>query len=262
MNSSQAYSCRECGVTYSTARSLNAHEKGRCALSKRGLSELLGQTKSLWEARKRRRIGDSSYRIDAIPAPLPIPSSEDTRATSEPVRCLSTAYHTSTDQLQRVVVPILPANGGELHHVSPPPTPVAEIDNEDLPLAQRRARRIRKKPARFIDNAASDLESGDDDGPPERLLPLDADTRASSTTPWLEDDALRAEVQPSSPALLSSPRGTSISTLRMTFHDSTNLFRARSTISRTSSWHLVDVRGQPILPMASILWSSPSPTRR
>jgi Plavaka transposase len=47
--------CNGCGEEYSTARFLDAHEKERCATSKRTLSELLGQTKHLWEVRKRRK---------------------------------------------------------------------------------------------------------------------------------------------------------------------------------------------------------------
>ncbi|KAH6912317.1 hypothetical protein BKA70DRAFT_1219449 [Coprinopsis sp. MPI-PUGE-AT-0042] len=50
------YVCKGCDARYSTPRHLDAHEKERCYATKRRLSALLGQTKSLWEARKRRRL--------------------------------------------------------------------------------------------------------------------------------------------------------------------------------------------------------------
>ncbi|KAH6891571.1 hypothetical protein BKA70DRAFT_1537922 [Coprinopsis sp. MPI-PUGE-AT-0042] len=53
---STAFVCRDCGASYNNSRHLDAHERERCAGSKRGLSRLLGQAKDAWETRKRRRV--------------------------------------------------------------------------------------------------------------------------------------------------------------------------------------------------------------
>ncbi|KAH6911897.1 hypothetical protein BKA70DRAFT_1422611 [Coprinopsis sp. MPI-PUGE-AT-0042] len=60
--------CAACGKTYSSPRFLTDHERNGCATSKRALSKILETSKTLWEARKRRRIEDTSLteRSDAV----------------------------------------------------------------------------------------------------------------------------------------------------------------------------------------------------
>lgn len=52
--------CAACGKTYTAPRFLTAHERQGCQPSKRALRNILETTKSLWEARKRRRVEETS----------------------------------------------------------------------------------------------------------------------------------------------------------------------------------------------------------
>jgi hypothetical protein len=50
-----SYRCPHCGKEYATPHHLRAHERLACTLSKQSLSDLLRQTKALWESKKRGR---------------------------------------------------------------------------------------------------------------------------------------------------------------------------------------------------------------
>lgn len=54
-SSPMTYTCINCGKNYSAPHHLDAHQIRSCASTKRTLSELLGETRVFWEARKRRR---------------------------------------------------------------------------------------------------------------------------------------------------------------------------------------------------------------
>ena len=53
---SREFACMNCKKQYVTARHLETHQLRSCARTKRGLSELLKETKDFWEGRKRRRL--------------------------------------------------------------------------------------------------------------------------------------------------------------------------------------------------------------
>ncbi|KAH6885140.1 hypothetical protein BKA70DRAFT_1440533, partial [Coprinopsis sp. MPI-PUGE-AT-0042] len=139
------------------ARSLDTHEKTRCVLSKRGLTDLLGQTKTLWEARKRRRIGDSITHLEE--QTLTVHSS----VSPDP------AYESDSDRSATSL-----NSAGE------------QIVVEDAPLALRRPRRERKLPARYAENAMV-LDSDDEgDHRPEPLIPLDVNSGTVNRQPASE----------------------------------------------------------------------------
>ncbi|KAH6913556.1 hypothetical protein BKA70DRAFT_1218483 [Coprinopsis sp. MPI-PUGE-AT-0042] len=56
--------CAACGKVYTAPRFLQDHERKGCATSKRALSAILDKSKSLWEARKRRRLEASVLQVD------------------------------------------------------------------------------------------------------------------------------------------------------------------------------------------------------
>jgi hypothetical protein len=58
--------CAACGKRYTSPRFLQDHERKGCATSKRSLVAILEKSKSLWEARKRRRL-DAAAAEDAHP---------------------------------------------------------------------------------------------------------------------------------------------------------------------------------------------------
>jgi ribosomal protein S27AE len=64
---SRQFSCENCGKQYFTAHHLDTHQSRSCARTKRGLSELLKETRDFWELRKRRRLeAQSSIQLDPI----------------------------------------------------------------------------------------------------------------------------------------------------------------------------------------------------
>ncbi|KAH6899582.1 hypothetical protein BKA70DRAFT_1230858 [Coprinopsis sp. MPI-PUGE-AT-0042] len=59
MPESEALTCAACGKIYTLPQFLNEHEHTGCKVSKQNLHAILETSKSLWEARKRRRLDNS-----------------------------------------------------------------------------------------------------------------------------------------------------------------------------------------------------------
>ncbi|KAH6872113.1 hypothetical protein BKA70DRAFT_1241263 [Coprinopsis sp. MPI-PUGE-AT-0042] len=189
------YSCRECGSTYSTARHLNSHEKERCVRSKRSLEDLLGQTKALWEARKRRRIANSTSHTTPAPRYPPPPSAASITNSDRDATFLVSATRGGTnvppetegnenaEPLAQMAVEDEPMAVEDEPPMAVEDEPPMAVEGEPLvqaalhnaPIAIRRTRRARKLPARFADNADPGSDNEEDEHP-ERLLPLDADS--------------------------------------------------------------------------------------
>ncbi|KAF6760394.1 hypothetical protein DFP72DRAFT_843303 [Ephemerocybe angulata] len=83
------YTCNVCGKEYTAPRYLDAHERRGCKGTKRGFAALLDQTKLLWEARKRRKVGaaeasDIAAELKRAPgADLEIPSSYELESNQD-----------------------------------------------------------------------------------------------------------------------------------------------------------------------------------
>ena len=50
------YSCSHCGKAYSTSHHLYTHERSACVSARESVSDLLQQTRALWESKKRKRL--------------------------------------------------------------------------------------------------------------------------------------------------------------------------------------------------------------
>ncbi|KAH6868962.1 hypothetical protein BKA70DRAFT_1452319 [Coprinopsis sp. MPI-PUGE-AT-0042] len=126
------------------ARSLNTHEKARCVLSKRGLTDLLGQTKSLWEARKQRRIDDSA-------APSNVQTGSVTPALIPPNAAYANGLGGDAETFLGSVASestIAPSTGqGDV--TEEPPVQMIE---KNTPLSIRRPWRQIRLPAHYLEN--------------------------------------------------------------------------------------------------------------
>lgn len=157
--------CSACGKEFSAVHHLNSHQSRSCRHTKRNLSELLLETKSFWESRKRIRLADDSNLNDPEAQARALPQTTPTSAnyvivsvaasaiqsdkisqsswqqTSEPVR-QSPSAHEPPESTEVSVSQFGVSNG----HLSMTDFLVQDLD---VPVAVRKATRDRRLPQRY-----------------------------------------------------------------------------------------------------------------
>ncbi|KAF5331404.1 hypothetical protein D9611_011841 [Ephemerocybe angulata] len=145
MSEASAYECVDCGKTYSAPRFLESHQRS-CRKAKRSFSQILEETRLLWEAKKRRRL-DAAQEISQPPV-IEQPGEEEIVNEEE----VTSVVVRSTRQIRQN--PRYLDNGWEN---------VNEVTEEVVSVAVRSKREIRRNP-RYLDNGweTAPIEINDD----------------------------------------------------------------------------------------------------
>ncbi|KAJ3533279.1 hypothetical protein NMY22_g7397 [Coprinellus aureogranulatus] len=151
----KSHSCQNCGKHYSTEHHLSVHQARSCAQTKRTLSELLQETKSFWESRKRRRFEAQTQVSDGAGS-----STSLGRGSTEPHRGPSQERSEESDPGLSAVCDLPVAEGS------------SGSQDLALPLSIRKATRLIQLPKRFRqDEEPSALPSARITAPSEPLVP-------------------------------------------------------------------------------------------
>ncbi|KAJ3529705.1 hypothetical protein NMY22_g8891 [Coprinellus aureogranulatus] len=149
------FACSSCSKQYSALHHAQSHERV-CTQNKRSIASILDDSRAFWEARKKRRIEESSQHADqAIPGAPMLQfvhgsTSAPSPTGSTPGRSEPGSETTTAD------VELEPASGATRPHDSSTSSLASATEAEpadlDIPIAQRKPTRERRLPKRYRDD--------------------------------------------------------------------------------------------------------------